>query len=205
MIAFLEGTVIEVQEDRVVLLAGGVGYEVLLPVVVKAGLKQTEADETVAFHIYHYQTERQPRPVLVGFNTLAEKAFFQQFISVADIGPLKAVKALEIPVEEVAAAIEARDIPRLCQLKGIGKRTAEKMAAALAGKLSAFSAGSAYLDHQQTVPDDGFIKEARNALVAQLGHKPDEARKLIERALRHHPEIDSAGRLVEAIYQRAKL
>ena len=77
-----------------VLLVGGIGYEVLLPAVVKSGLKEPVVDKPVAFHIYHYQTERQPRPVLIGFNSLAEKAFFQQFISVADIGPLKAVKAL---------------------------------------------------------------------------------------------------------------
>lgn len=76
MIAYLEGTIIQAEEDRVVLLTGGVGYEVLLPVVVKAGLKQQEIGQEAAFHIYHYQTDRQPRPVLIGFNTLPEKAFF---------------------------------------------------------------------------------------------------------------------------------
>lgn len=204
MIAYLEGTIIQAEEDRVVLLVGGVGYEVLLPVVVKSSLTLSEADDLVAFYVYHYQTERQPRPVLIGFNTLAEKAFFQQFISVADIGPLKAVKALEMPVEEVAAAIEARDIPRLCQLKGIGKRTAEKMVASLAGKLSVFVKGSAYLGAVQPLAHEDFIKEALDAMVAQLGHKPNEAKKLIEKALQHHPEIDNAGQLVEAIYQDKK-
>ncbi len=201
MIAYLEGTVIQVEEDRVVLLAGGVGYEVLLPVVVKAGLKQQEIGQEAVFHIYHYQTERQPRPVLIGFNTLPEKAFFQQFISVADIGPLKAVKALEIPMEEVAEAIEARDIPRLCRLKGIGKRTAEKMVASLAGKLAEFTTDIAYPGAAESAPDAGFVAEALDAMVTQLGHKPIEAKTLIEKALRNHPDIDTAGQLVEAIYQ----
>lgn len=201
MIAYLEGTIIQVEEDRVVLLVSGVGYEVLLPVVVKAGLKQQEIGQEAVFHVYHYQTERQPRPVLIGFNTLPEKAFFQQFITVADIGPLKAVKALEIPVEEVAAAIEARDIPRLCRLKGIGKRTAEKMVASLAGKLAEFAADIAYSGPIESTSDAGFVKEALDAMVTQLGHKPVEAKILIEKALRQHPDINSAGVLVEAIYQ----
>lgn len=201
MIAYLEGTIIQVEEDRVVLLAGGVGYEVFLPVVIKAGLKEQAPGWEAAFHIYHYQTERQPRPVLIGFNTLLEKAFFQQFISVADIGPLKAVKALEIPVEEVAAAIEARDIPRLCRLKGIGKRTAEKMVASLAGKLAEFAVDNAYSGGAESTPDVGFVKEALDAMVTQLGHKPVDAKTLVEKALRQHPDIDSAGALVEAIYQ----
>lgn len=119
----------------------------------------------------------------------------------ADIGPLKAVKALEIPMDEVAAAIEARDIPRLCQLKGIGKRTAEKMVASLAGKLTDFTKDIVYSGVAELAPDAGFAKEALDAMVTQLGHKPGEAQALIEKALRRHPEIDSAGALVEAIYQ----
>jgi Holliday junction DNA helicase RuvA len=201
MIAYLEGTIIQTGEDRVVLLAGGVGYEVLLPVVVKTGLKQQEIGHQVAFHIYHYQTERQPRPVLIGFNTLPEKAFFQQFISVADIGPLKAVKALEIPVEEIATAIEARDIPRLCRLKGIGKRTAEKMVASLAGKLEAFTIDYPFSRTAETVPDADFVKDAEQALMTQLGYKSIEAKMLIQEALRQHPDVNSAGALVEVIFQ----
>ena len=180
---------------------GGVGYEVLLPVVVKTGLKQQEVGQEVAFHVYHYQTERQPRPVLIGFNTLPEKAFFQQFISVADIGPLKAVKALEIPVEEIATAIEARDIPRLCRLKGIGKRTAEKMVASLAGKLEAFTTELTFHRVAETVPDADFVKDAQEALMTQLGYKSIEAKMLIQEALRQHPDVKSAGALVEVIFQ----
>ena len=105
MIAFLEGTLQELSDERLILLVGGVGYEVLLPVSVMETLKTKNIGDAVALHIYYHQTERQPKPVLIGFHQEMEKVFFQNFISVGDIGPLKAVKAMEISIGEIAAAI----------------------------------------------------------------------------------------------------
>jgi Holliday junction DNA helicase RuvA len=50
------------------------------------------------------------------------------------IGPLKAVKALNVSVRDIANAIETGDLGKLKQLKGIGARTAQKIIATLAGK-----------------------------------------------------------------------
>ena len=99
--------------------------------------KQTGDD--VSFYIYYQQTERQPKPVLIGFNLEAEREFFQYFISVEDIGPLKAVKALNVPIREIARAIESKNVDALKQLKGIGNRTAQKIIATLEGKMDKFA------------------------------------------------------------------
>jgi holliday junction DNA helicase RuvA len=93
----------------------------------------------VRLYIYYHVTERQPKPVLIGFATLADKAFFQLFISVAAIGPMKAVKALVRPVPEIAAAIEEKQVSVLSKLPGIGTRTAEKIIATLHGKARGFA------------------------------------------------------------------
>src|SRR6056297_1199927 len=82
MIAYLEGTLLKKRENRVVLLANHIGYEILLPTVVLETIGEKREGDFVFFYIYHHQTERQPRPVLIGFNSEAEKEFFQMLISV---------------------------------------------------------------------------------------------------------------------------
>ena len=93
MIGYLEGRLMKKEQDRILLLVNQVGYEILVPVVVMETLSQKAIGDEVSFYIYYHQTERQPKPVLIGFNLEAEKEFFQYFISVEAIGPIKAVKA----------------------------------------------------------------------------------------------------------------
>ena len=129
MIGYMEGKLIKKEEDRILLLANQVGYEILLPAMVMDNIRRSNIDDEISLYIYYQQTERQPKPVLIGFNTEEEKDFFQLFISVEDIGPLKAVKALNIPIAEIANAIESKDAAKLTTLKGIGTRTAKKIIA----------------------------------------------------------------------------
>ena len=139
MIGYLEGKLLKKEDDRILLLANQIGYEILLPVFVMETFKTTAAGDFVSLYIFHQQTERQPKPILIGFNLEVEKEFFQHFISVEAIGALKAAKALNNPVREIARAIEAKDINKLKQLKGIGDRTARKIIATLEGKMGKFA------------------------------------------------------------------
>jgi len=104
MIGYLEGKLINKDTDRILLLVNHVGYEILLPIFVMESLANRNVGDQVSLYIYFHQTERQPKPVLIGFNLEAEKEFFQKFISVEAIGPLKAVKAMTIPAREIARA-----------------------------------------------------------------------------------------------------
>ena len=110
MIGYIEGKILKTEKERVLVLANQVGYEILLPAFVMEGLATKKVGDDIALYIFYQQTDRQPKPILIGFNLEAEKEFFQFFISVEDIGPLKAVKALGVPVREVARAIENRDV-----------------------------------------------------------------------------------------------
>ena len=139
MIGYLEGKLLKKETDRVLVLANQIGYEVLLPVIVMESFQAKNIGDKISLYIYHQQTERQPKPVLIGFNLEVEKEFFQYFISVEDIGPLKAAKALNIPVRDIARAIELKEVDQLRQLKGIGNRTAQKIIATLHGKMEKFA------------------------------------------------------------------
>ena len=136
MIGYIEGKILKKEDDRVLVLVNQIGYEVLLPAIVMKSLQNKSIGEEISLYIFFQQTERQPKPVLIGFNLEVEKEFFQHFISVEAIGPLKAVRALSIPVREIATAIESGEINKLAQLKGIGRRTAQKIIATLEGKMA---------------------------------------------------------------------
>ncbi len=200
MIGYIEGKLLRMEEDRVLVLANQVGYEILLPGVVFGRLRDKVPGDAIALYTIYHQTERQPKPVLIGFSYQDEKAFFELFITVSAIGPLKAIKALTLPVEEIATAIETRDVQRLSALKGIGKRTAEKIVATLQGKMERFSLNSSKTGEVQ-LPDNDFRQQVMEVLIGQMGHRTSEARRMIEEALERNPTIQSADTLIDEIYK----
>ena len=200
MIGSLEGAILKIEQDRILLLANQVGYEVLCPRVVMSRIQSKTIGEEIALYIYYQQTERQPKPVLIGFDNEDEKDFFQQFISVEDIGPLKAVKALDMPINEIAGAIEAKDGAKLQRLKGIGNRTAQKIIAALSGKMQRFA--KAYpLEETPAEIDDSVTQQVMEVLVSQLGYKKNEAKRLIADTIRRKDDLSTAEELFEEIFR----
>ena len=200
MIGYIEGRLQKKEEERILLLANQVGYEVLVPAFVCETLKSKQVGDELALYIYYHQTERQPKPVLIGFNLEAEKEFFQYFISVEAIGPLKAVKALTIPISDVALAIESNDLARLKQLKGIGPRTAQKIIATLQGKVSKFTLIRKTAEQALPDPED-FIQPVLEVLVNQLGHRPSDAKRMIHDAFKRNDTIESPEALFDEVYR----
>jgi len=200
MIGYLEGKILKKEEDRVLILANQIGYEVLLPAIVMKSLQNKNIGEEISLYIFFQQTERQPKPVLIGFNLEVEKEFFQHFISVEAIGPLKAVRALNLPVREVAAAIESGEINKLTQLKGIGRRTAQKIIATLEGKMGKFALIRPD-DYGEAPPVEDFSKEVLDVMIKQLGHRVADASRMIDKALKRNRSITTAEELFDEVYR----
>jgi Holliday junction DNA helicase RuvA len=203
MISFLEGTLKKIYVDKVTLAVSGVGYEILIPAYVMNEIRRTaKVEDSLKLYISFNQTERQPKPVLVGFRTELDKEFFELFISVEDIGPSLAIRALTKPVREIARNIEEKAIKDLKQLKGIGERKAEKIVATLKGKAAKY----ALIPLEELPPEqpEDFRTEVEGVLVAQLGHKLGEARRMIEDALKRTPSISSSEELFEEVYRGEK-
>jgi hypothetical protein len=76
MIGYIEGKLLKKDDNRILILANQIGYEVLLPAFVMETFKARRVGDEVSLYIYHQQTERQPKPVLIGFNLEVEKEFF---------------------------------------------------------------------------------------------------------------------------------
>jgi holliday junction DNA helicase RuvA len=201
MIGFIKGTLLRKETDRILLLAGHIGYEIWLPPMVIASIAGKNIDEPLSFFIYYHQTERQPKPILIGFNTEDEKEFFQIFISVEDIGPLKALKALTLPVPEIAQAIESKDTAQLHKLKGIGARMAQKIIASLHGKLDRFIVSAGLPNLSPTPSVNAIIEPVLSVLIDQLGHRPADAKKMIADAFSRNPDITTPEALFDEIYR----
>jgi Holliday junction DNA helicase RuvA len=187
VIGYIEGKILKKEDERVLVLANQVGYEILLPAFVMEGLETKKVGDDIALYIFYQQTDRQPKPILIGFNLEAEKEFFQFFISVEDIGPLKAVKALGVPHS-------------LTQLKGIGTRTAQKIIATLEGKMGKFALIRKAEKKEIPVVED-FSEQVLQVLVNQLGHRTTDARRMINAALKRNSAIGTPEELLEEVYR----
>jgi Holliday junction DNA helicase RuvA len=200
MIGYLEGKLLRKGDDRILILANQVGYEVLLPAFVMNTFRAKSVGDPVSLYIYHQQTERQPKPVLIGFNLEVEKEFFQYFISVEAVGALKAVKALDIPVRDIARAIESKNVQKLKQLKGIGDRTARKIIATLEGKMDKFALIQMSQKEEVPIVED-LSKQVLDVLVDQLGYKTKDAKQMITDAMKRNRNISTPEELFEEVYR----
>ncbi|HET6946698.1 MAG TPA: Holliday junction branch migration protein RuvA [bacterium] len=202
MIAFLRGPVLRRVDEVVVIEAGGVGYEVHLPAVVARALPAPHAGDhpVVELHISFHATQNQPRPLLIGFLHEVEQEFFERFITVDGMGPTKAMKAIVHPIHMIADAIERKDVGFLRRLPGIGERTAEKVVAALHGKMGKYALLRETAAEAER-PVEDFKDEVLDVLTSQLGHRPAEARRMVDEALRRQPQITSAEELFQEVYR----
>ena len=208
MIASLRGCVRAKVEDRVILEAAGVGYEVFLPPVTQRALVDVAVGgPDVVLAIHYHATQNQPRPVLIGFISELDKEFFEKLITVKDVGPLVAARALAAPVGEIAAAIARQDEGYLRRLPGIGPQKAKNIVAQLSSKVAKFAlmAGAAPEETKakpaHPIDEDGLRTMVFEVLVKQLGHRPSEAAGLIDRALARRPDVGSPEELFEEIYR----
>ncbi len=202
MIAYLRGKVLRRLEGTLVVECGGVGYEVHLPGFVRdaLGTARNEGD-AVELYISYHVSANQPRPILVGFLRGVEQEFFESFITVDGVGPTKAIRAINQPIETIADAIERKDIAFLRRLPGIGERTAEKIVAALRGKVAKYALLRTEPPAPQHDVQVDFRDEVIEVLTGQLGHRAAEARQMVERALQRNPGIASAEELFQEVYR----
>jgi Holliday junction DNA helicase RuvA len=211
VIASLRGRLRRKLEDRIVVEAAGVGYEIFVPPVtqqelVNAKAAEGDAADEVALAIHYHATQNQPRPVLIGFTSELDREFFEKLITVKDVGPLVAARSLAAPVGEIAAAIARQDEGYLRRLPGIGPQKAKNIVAQLQAKVAKFALAVDGAVPEPvtgpTTPDtDGLREMVWEVLVKQLGHRPSEASQLITDALRRRPDPRSPEELFDEIYR----
>ncbi|MFC1591742.1 Holliday junction branch migration protein RuvA [Thermodesulfobacteriota bacterium] len=204
MIRYIKGTLMKAEEGRIVVLVGGVGYEILLPEIVWQSLPPAgDANPEIELFISYHQTAQQPKPALIGFTSELELEFFERLITVKDIGPVMASRALTMPVPVIARAIEDRDATTIRKLKGIGNRKADMMISELNGKVGKYALMREE-STEATAHAADFTKQVIGVLVKQLGHSRNEADKMVIEALQRRPDAATPEELFEEVYRGTK-
>ncbi len=192
MISHLRGTLARKNEpaSSVELEVGGVWYEVELPAFVWRALESVEVGTPLELETFYFASANAPVPRLIGFQREVEREFFKKLVTVPNVGPTTATKAMVFSVSTIAHWIESGDTAQLGRLPGVGKRTAETIVAQLRGKVT----------QEALLADEGFdgarpqdkatpvaaeyLKVAIDALVG-LGYTRTEAERAVQ-------EVDSA-------------
>lgn len=178
MYAFIEGKVCEKNAGELILLAGGVGYQINCSMNTLAAAPAL--GETM--RCYTYLSVREDAMELFGFASREEKRMFLSLTGVSGVGPKMALALLgSMPLKELNLAILLGDVTALSRAPGIGKKTAQRIALELKDKVSqedvsAVSVGGAA--PVQSMAAD-CVTDALEALQA-LGYTPAEARNAVQ-------------------------
>jgi len=161
---------------------GGVWYRVELPAFVWRALEEREVGEEIEVETFYFVTQNAPIPRLIGFQREVEREFFEKLVTVPNVGPTTATKALVFSVSTIARWVEAGDTASLAKLPGVGKRTAETIVAQLRGKVTeeALLADERFAAPEPARPagPSEVARDAAEALVA-LGYSRGEAERLV--------------------------
>ena len=187
-IARLQGIVQEAKVDSLVVLVGGVGYLVRIPLSLLAAV-----DEQVDLHTHLVAKENDIS--LYGFRSAKERGLFQLLIGVSGVGPRMALALLSaLSPDELASAIAAGNPAALTRAPGLGQKLASRIVLELSGKLVAE-------DGAQLSGDQGDVVEA----LISLGYNRGEAAEAVARSeTSPRPEAEERLRLALSYLGRSK-
>jgi len=172
MISHINGHLIEIIGNRIVVDVGGIGYELELTSTALNNLPPTSSD----ISLYAHFVVRDDAQLLYGFSSLSEREVFRSLIKINGVGPKLALSILStVSITQLISCVVDNDPVVLTQVPGVGRKTAERLLLDLKNKLDQDLLKQAPL---QNVNDRDAIYEAEVALVG-LGYKNGEAKKAI--------------------------
>src|ERR1035437_10383447 len=181
MYAYIKGILIQKKEEYIVLETAGIGYKIYCHPPLQDRFGKT--GDSVCVYTYLYV--REDTFALYGFPSQEEHDMFVMLLQVTGIGPKVALALVaQIMPSQFALAVITGDVKRLTQVKGVGKKGAERLILELKDKLKGFAFEGP--DGTYTMDDAGvsldsdslIMQEAMNALVV-LGYSGIEARKAV--------------------------
>ncbi len=202
MLARISGTLSAIETDRMLVDIGPMTVAALVPAcdlpALESCIGQMVERHTLLI-LEGASVGSTITPRLLAFASEQDRAFFELFTTVKNIGHRKAMRALDRPISDVAAAIAAHDTATLTTLPGIGKRAAETIIAELDGKVDAFTTGISVSNPATGAPLSSLAEDTIAMLVA-LGENRAMAQTMVERARAVMPDAESPEALLGAVY-----
>ncbi|MBR1891778.1 MAG: Holliday junction branch migration protein RuvA [Clostridia bacterium] len=175
MIAYVKGKVLAATSNGVILENNGLGYEIICSASAYDTLSVGEVGE-----VYTYMAVREDDVSLYGFSSLAEKNMFLKLISVSGVGPKMGIAVLSgMNLNDLALAIASSDVKTLSKIKGLGKKTAERIILELRESLSEMPVSVSEPSAPSSVKLSDDAENAVLALVG-LGYTKAEATKAVK-------------------------
>lgn len=181
MISRIKGILVEKDAARVEIMAGGVGYEIFIPVSTFYDLPETGQEAT----LFIKTVVREDAFELFGFLTALEKQTFLILNSVSKVGPRLALNILSgLSPAELIQAVRTKNVARLSGAPGVGPKTAERLVLELKDKIAKLAAPTVSESPEQPVPAEGdaLSQDVLSALL-NLGYSRSEAEKACAAAL----------------------
>lgn len=207
MISQIAGAIEGFSENSITVSVGGLSYEVMIPSAVMKNLSGSlNRGDAVSLITYHYyQTDPSKSiPILIGFSNRLEKEFFEKFITVSGVGPKAAVRALNMPIADIAAAIDASDVVYLKSLPGIGEQRAKEIVAKLQGKMGKFGLIRSSNGGPAPKSSGSVLEEDVLEVLLQLQYKKEEAKDMIRKAFSRKPGLSSVEEALNEVYRQKK-
>jgi holliday junction DNA helicase RuvA len=187
MIASLRGSLLESGPDSAVIEAGGVGYAVTLTAAAQRALPPLGS---TTFVLVHSHTVKDGPTQLYGFCDAEERRVFETLLSVQGVGPKVALAILSsLPLGDLVRAIAAADIATLVRIRGVGRKTAERIAVELRDKIGIAGKDAGPVGGLPSIVPAGRMGEVHGALTA-LGYKPSEFDVILAKLDDSHPVTD---------------
>lgn len=166
MIGYLKGAIKYINLNKIILDVNNVGYSVV------CGPKILLKEVGEPLEVFIYEAIREDAHDLYGFLTINELEFFEKLISVKGIGPKSAMNIISSSdINVLRQGILMGDVNYVSRVKGIGKKTAERIILELAGKLNVEEIIAQNITHDED--------EANEALVA-LGYSEKDAKEMLK-------------------------
>lgn len=171
MFAYMIGTVEYKKDNLLILENNGIGYEL----TVSSNTLFNLPAEHEEIKIYTYMHIREDGVSIYGFESLEEKDLFLKLISVSGVGPKAAITILSgLTLTDLSVAIAKEDIKVLSNIKGIGRKTAERLILELKDKIDVLGTTSI---NMEAIVDTPAIEDAINVL-SSLGINKNETLRL---------------------------
>lgn len=202
MIASLRGILLEKDPDRVVIEAGGVGYAVTVTAAAQRALPATGSEARLFIHTHAVQDSPLQ---LYGFAEPDERRVFETLLSVQGVGPKVAIAILSgMPIGDLVRAISAADVATLTKIRGVGRKTAERLAVELRDKIGIPS--GAGRDATPVFPLAGHLPPGRKGEVygalQALGYRPNEFEAILPTLDESKPTPDLIKEALAAMRRR---
>ncbi len=200
MICRLTGRVASLGPDAVVMDVGAVSYEVFVPASTRSQLQELVGREVTLFTFQYFEGNPAGAhliPRLIGFLSETDRAFFSTFTRVKGISNRRALRAMSLPVSQLAAAIESGDVRLLTSLPEIGKKTAAQIITELRGQVGEFAGPTGT---PVTAPALTDAQRVAVEILVQWGDRRADAERWVAAAVEGDPTLAEPDAIVRAAY-----